>query len=124
MGRQIKQVHKGRGRTYVGTCRFFSTGRSKLAQSDINKGNLAETANKTFTKIYNLSNCKLNDIEKNVLLVGLKYTTTPEKSNISELDDDLNEFFRKIRLQEYFYGQEQTDISLVRNKSNFNPPPG
>ena len=43
--------------------------------------------------------------------MGLKFTPTPEKSNISELDDDLNEFFRKIRSQEYFYGQEQTDIS-------------
>ena len=56
--------------------------------------------------------------------MGLTFTPTSEKSNISELDDDLNEFFRKIRLQEYFYGQKQTDISLVRNRSNFNPPPG
>ena len=56
--------------------------------------------------------------------MSLKFTPTPEKSNNSELDDDLNEFFRKIRSQEYFYGQEQTDISLVKNKSNFNLPLG
>ena len=43
---------------------FFSTGGSQLAQSDINKSSLAETSNKTFTKFYNLSNRKLNDIEK------------------------------------------------------------
>ncbi|MCG8075998.1 MAG: hypothetical protein JAY75_07125 [Candidatus Thiodiazotropha taylori] len=48
--------------------------------------------------------------------MGLKFTPTPEKSNTSELDDDLNEFFRKIRLQEYFDGKEETNISLVKNK--------
>ena len=35
----------------------------------------------------------------------------------------MKEFNRKIRLVEYFDGTEDTDISLVRNKSDFIPPP-
>ena len=83
--------------------------------SNIDDGNLAETG-KTFTKIFNLSNRKLNDIEKGVLMMGLKFTPTPEKNNSCELDDDVNAFIRKIRLCEYFDGEENNDVSLVRNK--------
>ena len=89
----------------------------------INDGNLAETG-KLFTKIYNLSNRKLNDIEKSVLMMGLKFTPTPEKNNPYELNDDVNEFLRKIRLWEYFDGEENNDESLVKKKSNFTPPIG
>ena len=56
---------------------FFVNGQ-KLDLPIINDGNLAETG-KIFTKIYNLSNRKLNDIEKSVLMMGLKFTPTPEK---------------------------------------------
>lgn len=56
--------------------------------------------------------------------MGFKFTPTPEKSNTCELEYDLNEFFRKLRLHEYFDGTENEDISLVRNKSNFVPPSG
>ena len=55
---------------------FF--GGPQLELSHIDDGNLAETG-KTFTKIFNLSNRKLNDIEKSVLMMGLKFTPTPEK---------------------------------------------
>ena len=57
-------------------------------------------------------------IQKNVLLVGITFTPTLEKSNKLEPDDDLNELFRKLRLQEYF-----DDISLVK-KSNITPSDG
>ena len=73
----------------------------ELLLSDINKGNPAGIANENFTSFYNLSDRKLNDIETNVLLMGLNFTPTPVKSNISEFDDNLNEFFQKIRLQVY-----------------------
>ena len=42
---------------------FFFVGGPQLELSNIDDGNLAETG-KTFTKIFNLSNRKLNDIEK------------------------------------------------------------
>ena len=53
-------------------------GGPQLELSNIDDGNLAETG-KTFTKIFNLSNRRLNDIEKGVLMMGLKFTPTPEK---------------------------------------------
>ena len=84
----------------------------------INDGNQAETS-KIFTEIYNLSNRKLN-----VLMMGLKYTPTPEKNNPYELNDDVNEFLRKIRFWEYFHDEENNDESLVKKKSNFTPPIG
>ena len=56
--------------------------------------------------------------------MGFKFTPTPEKSNTIELETDINDFFRKLRLREYFDGAENKDISLVRNKSNFVPPSG
>ena len=56
--------------------------------------------------------------------MGLKFTPTPIKSNHYEIDDALLEFFRKIRLREYFDGTNSRDESVVKNKSNFYPPKG
>ena len=55
---------------------------------------------------------------------GLKFTPTPRNSNTQELNKDILEFTRKVRLVEYFDGIEDDDQSLVRNKSNFVPPQG
>ena len=57
---------------------------------------------------------------------GLKFTPTPEKQNVQELQSDLSEFHRKLRLKEFFYSNPRSteDDSLVRNKSNFQPPKG
>lgn len=60
---------------------------------------------------------------KKLLEKGLKFTPTPEKENSYELKQDLFEFERQLRLAEYFFGKEDTDISIVRNKRNFIPPP-
>ena len=60
-----------------------------------------------------------------VLEKGLKFTPTPLKPNIQELNEDITEFTRKIRLVEYFEGnQDENDESPVRNKSNWIPPKG
>lgn len=53
----------------------------------------------------------------------MKFTSTPKFGNKEELTEDLHEFHMKLRLAEYFDGTENEDISLVRNKSNFVPPP-
>ena len=73
-------------------------------------------------KIINLSNKKLTDAEISLLNKGLKFTPTPKLGNTQELNEDSNEFNRKLRLAEFFDGSEDKDISLVRNKSNFIPP--
>ena len=51
----------------------------------------------------------------------MKFTPTPQRLNSQELKEDLAEFIRKIRLLEYFDGEEDTDESLVRNKSDYTP---
>ena len=67
----------------------------------IKDSNLAETGH-IFTKIYNLSNHKLNDIEKSVSMMGLKLTPTPEKNNPYEPNDNVNEFFKKNKIMGIF----------------------
>ena len=64
----------------------------------------------------------MTDAELKVLEKGLKFTPIPEKENTQELKEDLFEFTRKLRLTKYFYGREDPDISLVKNKSDFIPP--
>ena len=82
-------------------------------------------ANKTDIQIVNLSSRKLNGNEIKLLEKGLKFTPTPLKPNIQELNEDITEFTRNIRLVEYFEGNEdENDESLVRNKSNWIPPKG
>ena len=81
--------------------KFFFVDGQILDLPIINDGKLAETG-KIFTKIYNLSNRKLNDIEKNVLMMGLKFTPTPEKKNPLELNDDVNEIFKKNKIMGIF----------------------
>ena len=75
-------------------------------------------------QIVNLSSRELNKTEIKHLEKGLKFTPTPSNSNTQELNKDILEFTRKVRLVEYFDGIEDDDQSLVRNKSNFVPPQG
>ena len=95
-----------------------------MAQSILKDDNLPETSTKIFTKIYNLSDRKHNNTEKAVLLMGLKFTPTLEKGNFSETEKDASDFCRKLRLKEYCDGNDNTDTSLVRNKSYFTPETG
>ena len=75
-------------------------------------------------QIVNLSSRELNKTEIKLLEKGLKFTPTPSNSNTQELNNDILEFTRKVRLVEYFDGIEDDDQSLVRNKGNFVPPQG
>ena len=56
--------------------------------------------------------------------MGFKNIPTPEKCNTEELNNDVNEFFRRMRLKEFFHDIENNDNSIVRNNSNFEPPCG
>ena len=70
-------------------------------------------------QIVNLSSRELNKTEIKLLEKGLKFTPTPSNSNTQELNKDILEFTRKVRLVEYFDGIEDDDQSLVRNKKQF-----
>ena len=68
---------------------------------------------------------KLTNNEIKLLEKGLKFTPTPLKPNIQELNEDITEFTRKIQLVEYFESnQDENDESLVKNKTNWIPPKG
>ena len=56
---------------------------------------------------------------------GLKFTPTPQR-NLPEMEKDINDFTRKLRLIEFFGGNPEldtSDYSQVKGKSNFCPPP-
>ena len=73
-------------------------------------------------KIVNISKRNISNSEKKILEKGLKFTPTPQHSNINEISDDLAEVTRKFRLAEFFHSKDERDDSLVRNKSHFIPP--
>ena len=62
--------------------------------------------------IINLSHRKFSETEIVSLSKGLKFTPTPKFGNKKDLTADLNEFHRKLRLAEYFDGNENEDIFL------------
>ena len=71
-------------------------------------------------KIINLSRRQLDDIEKCILRKGLNVIPALQRptSQEQELKEDLAGFIRKVRLLEYFDGEEDNDVSLVRNKGD------
>ena len=73
-----------------------------------------------------MSDILLTNAQVKLLSKGLKFTPTP-KSNTPELESDIKEFCRRLRLKENFYNSEDSDSDhsgpLLRNKSNWNPQP-
>ena len=59
------------------------------------------------------------------MLRGLKFTPSPENSNKQEIESDMSEFFRRIKLKNFLHDKNnEQDDSLVRNKSSFEPSKG
>ena len=73
-------------------------------------------------KVINLSNIPLSSNEINVLKLGLSFTPTP-KSNIPELEGDIFDFIRKLRLKCHFCNSTYHDESIVKPTSTFIPKP-
>ena len=74
------------------------------------------------TKVLNLSKVPLNNDETSVLKLGLSFTPTSPK-NIPDLEYDLYQFSRKLRLTYHFRNSNFQDVSLVKMPSSFTPPP-
>ena len=69
-----------------------------------------------------LSNIPLSSNEINVLKLGLSFTPTP-KSNVPELEADIFDFIRKLRLTYHFRSSIYHDESIVKPTSTFTPKP-
>ena len=74
------------------------------------------------TKVLNLSKVPLNNDETSVLKLGLCFTPTSPK-NIPDLEYDLYQFSRKLRLTYHFRNSNFQGISLVKMASSFTLPP-
>ena len=74
------------------------------------------------TKVLNLSKVPLNNDEISVLKLGLSFTPTPPQ-NIPDLEYDLYQFSRRLRLTYHFRNSNFQDVSLVKMPSSFTPPP-
>ena len=73
-------------------------------------------------KVINLSNIPLSSNQINVLKLGLSFTPTP-KSNILELEADIFDFIRKLRLTYHFRNSIYHNESIVKPTSTFTPKP-
>ena len=58
--------------------------------------------------------------ETEILKLGLSFTATP-KHNISELETDIYNFIRKLRLTYHFRDSTYEDKSIFKNESTFTP---
>ena len=75
-------------------------------------------------KVLNLSSVSLTPSQIQILSIGLRFTPTPQR-NLLEIEKDIEDFTRKLRLVGFFSENPELDIrdsSLVKNKSNFCPP--
>lgn len=76
--------------------------------------------------MYNLSSEVLDDDCKKLLSRGKKFTPTPRR-NLNDLQSNVNDFKRKLRLQDYFKDQQLSEMDTSTScyqKSDFVPPKG
>ena len=81
---------------------------------------------KQSVKIINLSSRELSNDEISLLNRGLKFVPTPKSPNILDLEIDIKEFIRKLKLKEFFYNNKNISEngeteSIVVPKSDFIP---
>ena len=70
-----------------------------------------------------MSTKQLSDLEISLFNKGLKFITTPPTGNAENLTERLKEFNRKLRLLEYFNSTDESDKTLIKNKSKYIPHP-
>ena len=68
----------------------------------------------------NLSGVALSEAEMNLLSNGLSFCPTPRHMKKEEILDDLEKFFRRLRLKEFFLEEEEEEESDAHTL--FHPP--
>ena len=74
------------------------------------------------TKILNLSNVPLTKDEIDILKLALSFTPTP-KQDIGELENDIFQFTRKLRLVYHQRNSNIVDESIFKLESKYTPKP-
>jgi hypothetical protein len=74
--------------------------------------------NRKSNVVVNLSSNPLNSAESSLLSKDLKFCPNPPKINIRELDEDLDQFARRLRIKEYFHSKKETSEDLSTDESN------
>jgi hypothetical protein len=49
---------------------------------------------------------------------GLHFCSNPPKINVRELDEDLDQFARRLRIKEYFHSKKETSEDLSTDESD------
>ena len=78
--------------------------------------------------VVNLSNVTLSEDETRVLSRGISFCPTPSNFDTTAVLDDLESYFRRVRLHEFFLDQPSEDNSpearIFREPSSWMPPKG
>ncbi len=69
--------------------------------------------------VVNLSSYNLTETERSLLLKGLKFAPTPGEPNLQEIKQDLKAFFRKLKLRDFFYEEDESSDPLQPTLDNF-----
>ena len=76
--------------------------------------------------VVNISNVPLSQSEVKLLSRGLSFCPKPSNIDQFQLKDDVKQFFRRLRLREFFYDPEDTTTTYETNpfkrKSKWTPP--
>jgi hypothetical protein len=68
--------------------------------------------NRKYNVVVNLSSKPLISAESSLLSRGLNICPNPPKINVRELDEDLDQFARRLRIKEYFHSKKETSEDL------------
>ena len=78
--------------------------------------------------VVNLSEIQLSPAEVTLLSKGLSFCPTPPQLDTFQLQNDLEDFYRRLRLREFFYDSEESDGEeyqsnpFRRRKKRWTPP--
>lgn len=94
-----------------------------MDQNDHNMEHSPSNISNIATKILNFSYYDPTPEERSILEKGFKFCPTPNKSDLLELEVDINEFIRKIELAAFFNTSSQpNEDCIARKKSDYCPP--
>ena len=74
--------------------------------------------NRKSNVVANRSSKPLNSAESSLLSGGLIFCPNPPKINVRELDEDLDQFARRLRNKEYFHSKKETSEDLSTDESD------